>query len=374
MRTTRQWTPPGSQVPLVLAMVALLVGCTQQSVPPAPPERVGAPVTAGTPPAPGLAPVARAGPGEVVLTLFHETHIHGMLLGRKQPSGAPADGRTFAHYMRLLDQQRRRLKAGASLVLGNGDDLSDELPVPPVLGGGTVGTEGRHAVEVFNAAGLDANTFGFNELDYVLNQPDRFRELVSRSRFAWVSANVRDGSRPSEVLAAEQGARRWTVERVGGVRVGITGVVSPDFELGDGAAAARFAPAVAVLDPVEALREVVPQMRAAGAQVVVVLSHLFYEQMERVAQQVDGVAVMVGSHHGPRPYHLLEEPRVVRSTILSIAGHDMVAVGQLDLIVRRGDGRVVRHAFHRHVPTLQGPVSPAVKAVLDRYLADRSAG
>jgi 2',3'-cyclic-nucleotide 2'-phosphodiesterase (5'-nucleotidase family) len=176
---------------------------------------------------------------------------------------------------------------------------------------------------------------------------------------------------PARCSPPEQGARRWTLPRVGGLRVGITGVVSPDFQLGDGAAVARFAPAVALLDPVAALREVVPRMRAAGAQLVVVLSHLFHEQMERVAQQVDGVDVMVGSHHGPQPGHLLEQPRVVGGTILSIAGHDMAAVGQLDLIVRRGDGRVVRHAFHRHVPTLKGPVFPAVEAVLDRYLADR---
>jgi 2',3'-cyclic-nucleotide 2'-phosphodiesterase (5'-nucleotidase family) len=352
-------------------MAATLVGCTRQSEPPrsTPPERAGAPTTAGTPPAPELAPVARAARGEVVVTLFHETHIHGMLLGREQVGGPPADGRTFAHYMGLVDQQRRRLKARASLVVGNGDDLNDELPVPEVLGGGgPIATRGRHAVEVFNAAGLDANTFGYNELDLV---PDRLGEQVARSRFKWVSANVRDGSRPIEVFAARQGAQRWTLERVAGLRVGVTGVVSPHIRMGDGGNAARVAPAVALLDPVTALREVVPPMRAAGAQLVVVLSHLFYEEMEQVAEQVDGVDVLVGSHHGPEPAGYLDEPRVVRSTILSIAGHDMAAVGQLDLVVHRSDRRVVRHAFQRHVPTSQGPVFPAVKAVLDRYLADR---
>jgi 2',3'-cyclic-nucleotide 2'-phosphodiesterase (5'-nucleotidase family) len=364
-------TLAGFQVLLTLATAAVLVGCTRAPVRSPPPERArGVPATASTVSASELVPVARAGPGEAVLTLFHETHIHGMLLGREQVGDPPADGRTFAHYVGLLDQQRRRLKAGASLFVGNGDDLSDELPVPEVLGGGVpVATRGRHAVEVFNAAGMDANTFGYNELDFV---PDRLGEQVARSRFRWVSANARDGSRPSQVFAADQGARLWTLERVAGLRVGITGVVSPHIRLGDGGNAARVAPAVALLDPVEALREVVPRMRAAGAQVVVVLSHLFYEEMEQVARDVDGVDAMVGSHHGPEPNGLLEQPRVVRGTILSIAGHDMAAVGQLDLVVRRGDGRVMRHAFHRHVPTLQGPVSPAVKAVLDRYLAHRS--
>jgi len=355
-------------------VAAVLVSCTRQAAPveSAAPERAVAPATASTASAPQLAPVARAGRGEVVVTLFHETHMHGLLLGRdrEQEGGTTAaDGRTFAHYMGLLDQQRRHLDAAASLFVGNGDDLSDELPVPAVLGGGAaVRTDGQHAVDAFNAAGLDANTFGYNELDFV---PDRLGELVSRSRFTWVSANVRDGSRPSEVFAAEQGARSWTLERVAGLRVGITGVVSPHITLGDGGNAARVAPAVALLDPVNALGEVVPQMRAAGAQVVVVLSHLFYEEMQQMAQEVAGVDVLVGSHHGPDPAGFLEEPRVLGGTILSVAGNDVAAVGQLDLIVRRSDGRVVGHAFHRHVPALQGPVLPAVEAVLDRYLADR---
>jgi len=123
--------------------------------------------------------------------------------------------------------------------------------------------------------------------------------------------------------------------------------------------------------PVTALREVVPQMRAAGAQVIVVLSHLTYEEMEQVARQVDGVDVIVGSHVGPQPYGFLDKPRIVGRTILSVAGNDMAAVGELDLVVRRSDGRIVRFAFHRYVVTPGGPVSPAVKAVLDRYLAKR---
>jgi hypothetical protein len=46
-------------------------------------------MTASTAPAPELAPVARAARGEVVVTLFHETHIHGRLLGRELHSGTP---------------------------------------------------------------------------------------------------------------------------------------------------------------------------------------------------------------------------------------------------------------------------------------------
>jgi 2',3'-cyclic-nucleotide 2'-phosphodiesterase (5'-nucleotidase family) len=193
----------------------------------------------------------------------------GALLGEDRRSTAgpvPADGRTFANYAGLLDQQRQRLKAGSSLFVGNGDDLSDDLEIPAVLGGGTIATQGRHAIEAFNAAGLDADTFGYDMDQYLPDRIGHFRELVARSRFVWVSANVREGSRPSQALAAEQGARLWVLKQVAGIQVGITGVVSPDFVLGDGAHAARVAPTVTLLDPVKALREVVPQLRAAGAR------------------------------------------------------------------------------------------------------------
>jgi 2',3'-cyclic-nucleotide 2'-phosphodiesterase/3'-nucleotidase len=349
-------------------MAAVLAACTRPSPPSqsTPPQAAAATATTTSP---ALAPQARAGRGEVVITLFHETHLHGGLLGLDY-QGQPTDGRTFANYAGVLDQQRRRLAPGASLFLGNGDDLSDELEIPAILGGGTVATQGRHVIEAFAAAGLDADTFGFDMDQYLPDRIGHFRELVARSRFAWVSANVREGSHPSEALAAEQGARLWVLKQVGGIQVGITGVVSPDFVLGDGGHAARVAPTVTLLDPVQALREVVPKMRAAGAQVVVVLSHLFFEEMEQVARQVEGVNAILGSHQGP-PTGYLTKPEVIRGTIISKPGHDLAALGQLDLVVRRSDGRVVWFGFQRHQLTREGLSSPAVKAILDRYLAAR---
>jgi len=375
MPTTR-----GARLLLTIGMAVVLAACTRPSPPsqPPPPTGAAAPTTTAatplaTPLAPALAPQARAGRGEVVITLFHETHMHGALLGQDQQSTAgpvPADGRTFANYAGVMDQQRRRLPPKSSLFVGNGDDLSDQLELPAVLGGGTVHTGSRHVLEAFAAAGLDADTYGYDMDQYLPDRIGHLRDLVARSRFVWVSANVREGSHPSQALAAEQGARLWVLKQVAGVQVGITGVVSPDFVLGDGAHTARLAPTVTLLDPVTALREVVPQMRAAGAQVVVVLSHLFFEQMEQVARQVQGVNAILGSHHGP-PTAYLTQPEVIRGTIISKPGHDMAALGQLDLVIRRSDGRVVRFGFQRHQVAPNGPSSPAVKAILDRYLAAR---
>jgi hypothetical protein len=310
MPTTRA---RGAPLLVAIGMAAVLAACARPAPPgqSAPPHGAAAPPTATTT-SPALVPRVHAGRGEVVVTLFHETHMHGALLGQDQQSLGglvPADGRTFATYAGVLDQQRRRLPPGSSLFVGNGDDLSDQLEVPAVFGGGTVRTQGRHVLEALAAAGLDADTYGFDVDAYVPDRTDHLRGLVARSRFAWVSANVREGSRPAEAFAARQGARLWLLEQVGGVQVGITGVASPDFVLGDGAHAARLAPTVTLLDPVTALREVVPRMRAAGAQVVVVLSHLVFEQMEQVARQVEGAVVPGGQGD---PGSLLRRPVAAR--------------------------------------------------------------
>jgi 2',3'-cyclic-nucleotide 2'-phosphodiesterase (5'-nucleotidase family) len=365
----------GARLLLTIGMVVVLAACTRPSPPDqsTAPRAATAPVSAATTTSLAPAPQARAGRGEVAVTLFHETHMHGGLLGLDQQSLnglVPADGRTFANYAGVLDQQRRRRPPGASLSLGNGDDISDQLEIPQVLGGGTVHTGSRHVLEAFAAAGLDADTFGYDMDQYLPDRTGHLRDLVARSRFVWVSANVREGAHPDQALAAAQGARPWVLKQVAGIQVGITGVVSPDFVLGDGAHAAQVAPTVTLLDPVTALREVVPRMRAAGAQVVVVLSHLFFEEMQQVARQVDGVDAILGSHQGP-PTGFLAEPLVLGRTILSVAGNNMAALGQLDLVVRRGDGRVVRFGFQRLPVMKDGPSSPAVKAILDRYLAIR---
>jgi 5'-nucleotidase / UDP-sugar diphosphatase len=293
----------------------------------------------------------RPGSGRAVtLTLFHETHTHGNLAGT--PDRPENVG--FARYVALRNALASCLRdPAASLFLGNGDDVSPFL--------GDVFTDGRHTIEAFNAGGLDADTFGFSELDV---SADRLRELVAASRFSWVSANVREAATPARVLASEEGARPWIVRTVGGVRVGVTGLLGSRFTRGGDR---QFGPGsdspVLVLDPARAMQEVLPQMRAAGAQVIVVLSHMIHEDTTRLAKAVDGIDVALGTHLG----EATARPQRAGGTIVAVAGPDeMQALGQLDLTIRRG--RVVAHEFTRHVPPAGAPENRAVATVLARYL------
>jgi 5'-nucleotidase/UDP-sugar diphosphatase len=291
------------------------------------------------------------------LTLFHETHTHGNLAGGLD---RPHDV-TFARYVGLRNALRECLPdPTASLFLGNGDDLSPDLR--------EVRTAGRHTIDAFNAAGIDADTFGFSELNTFEQAPAsedslaRLRELVAASEFAWVSANVREGSRPEEVFAADEGSQLWIVREVGGVRVGITGLLARYPAARIPAVPPGLEHEMRVLDPVAAMRDAVPRMRTAGAELVVVLSHLHHTGTLRVARSVEGIDVILGTHHGPPT----PRARQVGGAIVAVAGPDeMQALGQLDLTVAAG--RVVEHAFTRHAVEPSDPVDRNVERALSKY-------
>ena len=281
------------------------------------------------------------------VTLFFATHTHGELV---RP-----DGVTFAHYAGRVAELRRALPdPSASLFLGNGDDTTQRLC--------GVRTAGQHVVDAFNAGGLDANTFGFNEVAEDI-APDELRALVAASRFTWLSANVLELG-GSDVFGKAEGARRWLVRDVGGVRVGLTGLVVPS--PAQGVIPYSYGRNVKVIDPVDAMREVLPLMRREGAQIVVVLSHMDIETMERVAREVDGIDAILGSHAW--------EPsamKVVGKTILADGHDNMQQVGQLDLLVR--DGAVAAHAFSVHGVRPSSPVHAEVATALARYVGPAKA-
>jgi 2',3'-cyclic-nucleotide 2'-phosphodiesterase/3'-nucleotidase len=276
---------------------------------------------------------------DVQVTLFHDTHLHGQLEGPERV--------TFGHYIGQVRQQQARLLApAASLLVGNGDDIAPSL-MSSVFGG-------QHIIDSFNAAGLDVDTFGNHEFDL---GPDRLVELIQSARYSIVSANVRD-VRTGDVFGAEAGARQWVIKTVAGIRFGFTGlapVTTPE--------ASSPGPNVQFLDPVAVMSDLVPRMRADGAQVVVILSHLCPAGIAEVARQVAGIDVVVGDHCAG----VLQQPELINGTIVSRRGDELRYLGQLDLFLDARTGRINRFAFNLLKTAGDGPLDAATDAVLQSY-------
>lgn len=280
------------------------------------------------------------GGGSLQLTVMFDTHMHGYVTG--------ANEATLANYVGLV-KQRRAAAPGPSLWLGAGDDLGSSQMSSVFFG--------QQMVDIFNAGGLDADTMGNHDFDY---GPDNFLERARASRFAWLSANVID-RRTGGVFGTDAGVRPYVVRDLGGVRVGITGVAW-DF-LGSSA----HGPDVEVIDAAVALASVVPEMRAAGAQVVLVMSHMCVSQAEQVAATVPGITAILGDHCAVR----MREPLMVGSTLIASRGDEYQALGELTITIE--GGAVTAQRYQDHEVSKDGPADASVAAITADYTGRLSA-
>jgi 2',3'-cyclic-nucleotide 2'-phosphodiesterase (5'-nucleotidase family) len=171
------------------------------------------------------------------------------------------------------------------LTLMAGDTLSPSVESSTEAKGEPL--KGRQMVDAWNALGLDYAVVGNHEFDF---GDDVLRARIHESHFTWLGANVED----AKTGKTFDGLKSWDVRDVGGVRVGVFGVVLPETQGSSKAGKdTRFQPFC------EAAKRAVEEVRAAGAQVVVALTHLEDSEDRELARCVR-VDVILGGHSHER--------------------------------------------------------------------------
>jgi len=187
----------------------------------------------------------------------------------------------FADVEAGLDQPERagRLatvlrEAGGSepIVTDGGDTLA-----PGVLG---LETRGTHALAFHDAVSPDVATFGNHDFDHGRTAA---REVSWDSPARYVTGNVLEGGQPFGDAAP------WTiVDRADGA-LGVVGITDPNSSVPD---------ALAVEDPVRAVRTADAALRDHGVRAVLVLAHAGDEVVRTLARQRGVDAIAAG--HVPR--------------------------------------------------------------------------
>jgi 2',3'-cyclic-nucleotide 2'-phosphodiesterase (5'-nucleotidase family) len=203
----------------------------------------------------------------------------------------------MARIYTLAVEWRRRLAAAGEegLVLDIGDHMDRAFPE-------TEGTDGEANRLVLEKTGYDAVTLGNNEL--LTFTRSQLAQTYEGASFVVVSNNVvkrETGEPPSWIRPG------LIVERAG-VRIGLLAVTIPYpivYEL----------MGWQVSDPFDVLRREVKRMRGK-ADLVVVLSHFGLSNDRRLAEEVDGIDLILGGH----THHLLEEPVRQGNTWIAAAG------------------------------------------------------
>lgn len=283
----------------------------------------------------------------IQLDILHVNDMHGFLEPTKDPKGPGMVG-GLPRVKTVIDRARADNPEG-TLVL-NAGDIAEGTMVSYL-------TRGRSVAEALRAFDFDALALGNHD-------------------FAWGQAALGGmmGALGCPILAANvvktsdgtvmDGAQPYLVKDVKGVKVGIIGLDTPAMRH---YVAEEKLQGLDFLDGVGTVQKYLPEVRAKGAEVVVVLSHMGFEEDCKLAKAVPGLDVIVGGHSHTE----LHEGHREGDTLIVQAGGLTKFVGRATLEFDPATRRVVGQRAQL-IPVKVDGVHPdaEVQAIIAPYLRE----
>ena len=283
------------------------------------------------------------------LVILHINDCHGQLLHSGQ------DSEPIGGYPRIasLIQSVRDEYSEQTLLLHAGDVLSRADAI-------TVSSKGHANIAVFDALNFDAWTPGNGDFYWgmqpLLALRDSANTPVIHANVRWKSTDLsKNNELPFEP---------YVIKEINGYTIGVLGlgVVRTDF---------FSARNLQLENAVEVAKTMIPQMRQQ-CDLVIVLSHLGLPDEQYLANNVNGIDVIVGGHS----HSVLEtaevhlSPDAERTVLLVQAGDYGRYLGRLDLYLEHksdGDLRIVRHDSKLIPVTEDITPDPAIEQLLAQF-------
>ncbi|MDD9717022.1 thiosulfohydrolase SoxB [Dinoroseobacter sp. PD6] len=209
-------------------------------------------------------------------------------------------------------------------------------------------TDGQDMVNIMNALRPDAMTSHW-EFTFGI---DRVNDIVENHlNFPFLGANIFDAEWDEPAYEPYQMFER------GGAKIAVIGQAFPYMPIAN---PGWMFPNLSFGIREDRMREMVAEVRAAGADVVVVLSHNGFDVDKKMAGNVDGIDVILTGH----THDALPEPVLVNGTMLIASGSNGKFVSRLDLDVR--DGGIQGFAY-KLIPVFSDVIAPdpAMTAMID---------
>jgi len=199
-------------------------------------------------------------------------------------------------------------------------------------------TQGQDMVNAMNLMRPDAMTSHW-EFTYGI---DRVTEIVDELPFPFLGANIFDNEWDEPAYESHA-----TFER-GGVKVAVIGQAFPYLPIAN---PRWMFPNLSFGIREDRMRAVVDEVRADGAELVVLLSHNGFDVDRKMAGRIDGIDVILAGH----THDALPEPVIVNDTLIIASGSHSKFVSRLDLDVRDGG---VKGWNYRLIPVFSDVIAP----------------
>lgn len=240
------------------------------------------------------------------ISIFHTNDMHGRL-------DAIARLSTYARELRKDAQAE-----GREVFFWDAGDAADRrIQICSV-------TKGSSFSPILNSMGYTLQAMG-NSISLTYG-PQSMAEVAARSEFSILAANCRDGDGP-----LVEGLKEFElISLTNGMSMGVVGLTAPwgnFYEL-----FGLWFP-----DFREVTNRLVSKLKADGVSLIVVLSHLGLEDDRRLADEVDGIDLIIGGHSHDR----LTNGEVRNGVLIAQAGEYAKAIGRVDLTLDSNAGRMI---------------------------------
>ncbi len=199
-------------------------------------------------------------------------------------------------------------------------------------------TKGQDMVNAMNALGVDAMT---SHWEWTFGS-ERVNEIVESLPFPFLGANIFDQEWD------EPAFEPYKMFEKGGVKIAVIGQAFPYMPIAN---PRWMFPEYSFGIREERMQQVVEEVREAGAQLVVVLSHNGFDVDRKMAGRVKGIDVILSGH----THDAVPEPILIGETIMIASGSHGKFISRVDLDVR--DGRMMGFR-HKLIPIFSDVITP----------------
>lgn len=206
---------------------------------------------------------------EVDVRILATTDLHTNLVNYDYYQDKPAENVGLAKTAVLIEEAKK--ENSNTLLVDNGDTIQGtplgtyKAIVNPVKEG-----EQHPMYAALQKLGFEAGTLGNHEFNYGL---DYLKRVIDTAGMPIVNANVVDPKTGAYVYDPYKIISKTFVDKTDRkttVKIGVTGIVPPQILSWD---KANLEGKIQVNDSVEAIQKIIPEMRKAGADITLVLSH-----------------------------------------------------------------------------------------------------
>ncbi|HPZ10436.1 MAG TPA: 5'-nucleotidase C-terminal domain-containing protein, partial [Candidatus Eremiobacteraeota bacterium] len=216
-------------------------------------------------------------------------------------------------------------------------------------------TYGISMIDLMNKTGYDFSVIGNHDFDW---GKEKLGHMISKAHFTFLSSNLVTKEQ-GEFIA---GTRPYALKNIEDIRIGIIGLACTDTTVfGPESNISNYY----IFSGEETLKFYIPILKEIHkADLIIVLSHLGYEEDVKLVSKVPGIDIIIGAH----THKVIEKPVLKDKTIIVQAGNYLAYLGKLEIEIDKSTKKIINHKGEL-ITILNSQIEPdkEVKYILDKY-------